>query len=277
MFIELIHEGASPTLPVIKIWAQLSSCLPLSSANPTLLLLQVFAQGILPTVMAPLSLILPSRLSVQSWNKSESRSVTSNSLEPHGLQPSRLPCPWNSPGRNSGVDKLFPSLGDLPNPGIKLRSPALRQILHSLSHQGSSVLPPLKIILDGSGSCLLWFSWPPVVSATFMLTKPRLLCVVHWPWSPRGTFTSSPISATFALQEICAWVVSMAVSPSMMSFIQALTCLTPSSFQGSIISPTYMSVFIHLMSWMCWDNGRYNNCFQNAWSSDKEGKTPKLK
>ena len=152
-----------------------------------------------------------------------------------------------------------------------------RQILYSLSHQGNSVLPPLKIILDGSGSRLLWFSWPPMVSATFMLTKPRLLCVVHWPWSPRGTFTSSPISATFALQEICAWVVSMAVSLSMMSFTQALTCLTPSSFQGSIVSLTYMSVFIHLMSWVCWDNGRYNSCFQNAWSSDKEGRTPKLK
>ena len=34
---------------------------------------------------------------------------------------------------------LFPSPGDLPNPGIKPRSPALhcRQILYHLSHQGS--------------------------------------------------------------------------------------------------------------------------------------------
>ena len=31
----------------------------------------------------------------------------------------------------------FPSPGDLPNPGIKPRSPDCRQILYHLSHQGS--------------------------------------------------------------------------------------------------------------------------------------------
>ena len=31
------------------------------------------------------------------------RSVVSNSLRPHGLQPSRLLCPWDSPGTNTGV------------------------------------------------------------------------------------------------------------------------------------------------------------------------------
>ena len=30
-------------------------------------------------------------------------SVTSDSLQPHGLQPTRLPCPWDSPGKNTGV------------------------------------------------------------------------------------------------------------------------------------------------------------------------------
>ena len=30
-------------------------------------------------------------------------SVVSNSLQPHGLQPTRLPCPWDSPGKNTGV------------------------------------------------------------------------------------------------------------------------------------------------------------------------------
>ena len=32
-----------------------------------------------------------------------SRSVVSDSLRPHGLWPTRLLCPWNSPGRNTGV------------------------------------------------------------------------------------------------------------------------------------------------------------------------------
>ena len=30
-------------------------------------------------------------------------SVMPNSLGPHGLQPTRLLCPWNSPGKNTGV------------------------------------------------------------------------------------------------------------------------------------------------------------------------------
>ena len=38
----------------------------------------------------------------------------------------RLFCPWNSPGKNTGVSKPSPSPGDLPDPGIKPRSPALQ-------------------------------------------------------------------------------------------------------------------------------------------------------
>ena len=32
-----------------------------------------------------------------------SRSAVSNSLRPRGLEPARLLCPWNSPGKNTGV------------------------------------------------------------------------------------------------------------------------------------------------------------------------------
>ena len=37
--------------------------------------------------------------------------------------------PWNSPGQNTGVGSLIPSPGDLPNPGIKPRSPAMQDSL----------------------------------------------------------------------------------------------------------------------------------------------------
>ena len=49
-------------------------------------------------------------------------SVVSNSLPPHGLQPSRLLYPWNFPGKNTAVNCLFPLPGHLPNPGIKTES-----------------------------------------------------------------------------------------------------------------------------------------------------------
>ena len=35
-----------------------------------------------------------------------SHSVMGASLRPHGLQPSRLLCPWTSPGKNTGVGSL---------------------------------------------------------------------------------------------------------------------------------------------------------------------------
>ena len=46
-----------------------------------------------------------------------SLSVVSNSLQPHGLQLNRLLCPWDSPGKNTGVgcqallQGIFPSQG----------------------------------------------------------------------------------------------------------------------------------------------------------------------
>ena len=40
--------------------------------------------------------------------------------------PARLLCPWDFPGKNTGVGHPFPSPGDLPNPRIKPRSLALQ-------------------------------------------------------------------------------------------------------------------------------------------------------
>ena len=37
-----------------------------------------------------------------------------------------MDCPWSSQGQNTGVCKPFPSPRDLPNPGIKPRSPSLQ-------------------------------------------------------------------------------------------------------------------------------------------------------
>ena len=34
-------------------------------------------------------------------------SVISNSLQPYGLQPTMLLCPWDSPGKNTGVDSHY--------------------------------------------------------------------------------------------------------------------------------------------------------------------------
>ena len=50
----------------------------------------------------------------------------SDSFRLHGLQPTRLLPPWDSPGENTGVGCLFLLQGSLPDPGIEPRSPTLQ-------------------------------------------------------------------------------------------------------------------------------------------------------
>ena len=55
-----------------------------------------------------------------------SLSVVSSSLRPHGLWPTRLLCPWGLSRQEYWSGLPCPPLGDLPNPGIELRSPTLQ-------------------------------------------------------------------------------------------------------------------------------------------------------
>ena len=65
--------------------------------------------------------------------ETESHSVVSDSLRPHGLYSL-----WNSSGQDTVISShSFPSPGDLPNPGIKPWSPTLQVESLRLSHQGS--------------------------------------------------------------------------------------------------------------------------------------------
>ena len=94
----------------------------------------------------------------------------SDSLQPHGLEPTRLLGPWNSPGKNTGVcyrsllQGIFLTQGS--NPRL-LHLLHCRWILYHLTHQGSpkqamplaNQLPcwasvPLSVKIRG------WTSWP---------------------------------------------------------------------------------------------------------------------
>ena len=61
----------------------------------------------------------------------------SDSLRPHGLKPTRLLCPWDFPGKSTGVGCHFLLQGIFQpqelNPGLQ----HCRQTLYRLSHQGS--------------------------------------------------------------------------------------------------------------------------------------------
>ena len=108
-----------------------------------------------------------------SWSQllilvSVSCSVMNNSLRPHGLQSTRLLCPWDFPGKDTGVgchfllQEVFPTQG--LNPGLL----HCRHILYWLSYKGSPkniinlilVLtiwwcPCVESYVVGRG-CLLW-------------------------------------------------------------------------------------------------------------------------
>ena len=51
----------------------------------------------------------------------QSLSVMSNSLQPHGLQPTRLLCPWNFSGSNTGVGCHLLLLGIFQTQGFNQR------------------------------------------------------------------------------------------------------------------------------------------------------------
>ena len=64
--------------------------------------------------------------------KSESCSVMSDSLQPHGLY-----SPWNSLGQNTWVGSLYLLQGIFPTQGSNPGLLSCRQILYQLSHKGS--------------------------------------------------------------------------------------------------------------------------------------------
>ena len=78
-------------------------------------------------------------LTPQSESKSVSHSVLSDSLQPRGLQPARLLCPWDFPGKNTGVGCYFLLQEIFLNQGSNSSLLHCRQTLYRVSHQGSPV------------------------------------------------------------------------------------------------------------------------------------------
>ena len=62
--------------------------------------------------------------------------VVSDSVQPHGLQPARLLCLWDSPGRILEWVAMPPP-GDLSTQGSNPGLPHCRWILYQLSHKGT--------------------------------------------------------------------------------------------------------------------------------------------
>ena len=83
-------------------------------------------------------------------------SIVSNSLWPHGLQPARLLCLWDFPGKNTGVGCHALLQGIFPTQGSHL--PLWRLLLWQA---GSLPLAPLAKPHPRERTCLLSFSFIP--------------------------------------------------------------------------------------------------------------------
>ena len=82
---------------------------------------------------SPVSVLFLSILRTLSLDlESESHSVMSDSLQPHGLY-----SPWNSPGQNTGVGNLSLLQGIVPTQVLNPGCSHCWQILYQLNHQGS--------------------------------------------------------------------------------------------------------------------------------------------
>ena len=63
------------------------------------------------------------------------------------IELNRISCPWNTPGKNTGVGSHFLLQGIFPTPGIKPGCPAL-QADYCLSNQGSPISMPINVYIQ---------------------------------------------------------------------------------------------------------------------------------
>ena len=110
-------------------------------------------------------------------------SVVSDSLQPHGLYPTRLLCPWHSPSKNTGagfhafLQGIFPTQGWNPHLLCLLHG---RKVLYQLSHRGG----------PGGCSVIALFSYlTPLPGCSFMAHPLWLLTpgLPEWMPSPQGS------------------------------------------------------------------------------------------
>ena len=87
-------------------------------------------------------------------------SVVSDSLQSYRVEPARLLCPWDSPGKNTGGGLPCRPPGDLSNPGPEPTSPASQPYSLPLSLWGSlTIVKQCLRSLHSPSTCCLTISF----------------------------------------------------------------------------------------------------------------------
>ena len=122
--------------------------------------------------------------------------AVSDSVRPHGLSPSRLLCPWDSPGKNAGVAAMPPP-GALPESGIE---PGKISYVSCIGGGSLPLAPPGKPLVLRHFSYFQAHTWclfqgVPSPHPLFVFTLPR---VPFFPLLPLAlAFTKSGYSIFF--------------------------------------------------------------------------------
>ena len=115
-------------------------------------------------------------------------SVACDYLCLHGLQPTRLLCPWNFPDKNNGVNCYFLLQGIFPTQGLNLH---VLHLLHwqtdslPLHHLGSSYLT--ISILQYYKTCMESVIF--LIEKKKLESKRKLICLEHLQQSPAWLFS----------------------------------------------------------------------------------------
>ena len=107
----------------------------------------------------------------------------SNPLWPHGPYPARLPCPRNSPGKNTGVGSHSFLQGIFPIQGLNPNLPHCRRNLYRLSYQRSPRI-------------LEWVAYPISSRTSDPRNQTGVSCIVG------GFFTSWTTSETLVKESV---------------------------------------------------------------------------
>ena len=102
-------------------------------------------------------------------SESVSPSVVSDSFRPQRLQPARLLCPWDSPGKNTGVGCHSLLQGTFPTQGSNPFLLHGRQILYRLSHLPCPNRNKVNVILNHAavhGGAKSWIGLSDWTTAT---------------------------------------------------------------------------------------------------------------
>ena len=117
----------------------------------------------------------------------------SNSLWPHGLQPTRLLCPWNSPGKNTGVGSHPLLRGIFPTQGSKPGLPHCRPE------------PPKQ---PGTPLLACKQTWTPQERKVYYAIFTNVMQSLGLPVQIFPTHSNLEMWETFPFQKACPWKIS---------------------------------------------------------------------